>query len=350
MKNIIAFPSTRRLREEASYWLVSLDEGLTPAEKVEIEKWLRADPAHARALVEQARVWDELGSLSELAGIYPLENYRTAAPRRLRNVAVAASLAIAMLASVWIAGSTFREVEPTANLPVETQPTREYQTAVGEQLSARLPDGSVVSINTDTELAIRFSPTERLVHLRRGEALFDVAHDAERPFRVAAGERLFEALGTVFNVQRDPRGELHLVVTEGRVRIQRTAPEDTGISGPSANALPASENVTILAGHSVSIADTKQEVRALSAVDIEARLSWKRGMLVFRGEPLAEVLHEVERYTAMRFVLKDAAVAAVPVGGYFRTGDVEGVLLALRETFGIETRQITATQIELSLR
>lgn len=360
MKNILVFPDVRRRREQACHWLVSIEEGLSQAEKAELQTWLRADPSHPRILLAQARLWDDLDILSELSGLYPLENYRSPAPvSRRRIIAAAAGVALA-LAGGW--QMTAHLSTPADSLTTTRQPPavsaavegasalREYATSVGEQLSVRLSDGSVVSLNTDTRLFVRFSADERLVSLERGEALFDVAHDPARAFRVDAGERLFEALGTVFNVQRAASGGLELIVTEGRVRVRRTRPDDPGIAGPSVRKMQGQQEITVAAGQSAAIADIAENVRNLAAADVDARLAWKRGMLVFRGEPLARALNEVERYTTVRFVLKDEALASVPVGGYFRTGDVEGVLLALRETFGIETRQVSGTEVELSLR
>src|SRR5690606_5608621 len=105
------------------------------------------------------------------------------------------------------------------------QPTRvaqfdhTYRTAVGEQAREVLPDGSSVTLNTDTEVHVRYLAGERLVRMVRGEAHFTVAHDVSRPFGVRAGDHIVQAVGTAFNVRLQPRGEVEVMVTDGVVRI-----------------------------------------------------------------------------------------------------------------------------------
>ena len=139
MNKIVQFPGNARVREEASHWLVSLEEGLTDEEKPQLAAWLSADAAHRDALVEQARLWDELDLLSELSGLYPLvPRARTRIPAR-RSFLVAAGIAAAVIGG-WVIAVQWRTLasrEVQADISTAAEPqsevlaARQYRTAVG---------------------------------------------------------------------------------------------------------------------------------------------------------------------------------------------------------------------------
>jgi transmembrane sensor len=372
MSNILLFGRSRSVREEAARWLISIEEGLSPEEKAALEVWVTADAAHARALLEQARLWDDLGVLTELSTVFPLESHLPA-PRSSFAATVgvlAASLAVLAVAvglyfgkglylqrglepvATQIAGNPSQAGTPDEASDAERDSsTRRYATKVGERLTANLADGSVVTLNTQTVLELHFSATERRVLLLQGEATFEVAHDADRPFRVDAGDRIFQALGTVFNVERGRQGVVELTVTEGRVlMIKPTSPAVPG-AAPSASASATGEaqsGLTVGAGQSALIENGVEHIRAHSLPEIERQMAWKNGMLIFRGERLADALAEVERYAPVAFVVLPE-LDDIRVGGYFRTGDVDGVLLALKESFGIESRRLEDGRVQLRI-
>src|SRR5690606_15652074 len=126
----------------------------------------------------------------------------------------------------------------------------------------------------------------RELRLRRGEALFSVAHDPSRPFRVAVGGHTVEAVGTEFDIRLHEEGVIDVVVTEGRVRL---------LSGTA---------VTGMLDHGQAIridVDGTSRISDLDESELAARLAWRRGMIEFRGQPLAEALVEFARYTPVRF-------------------------------------------------
>jgi transmembrane sensor len=175
---------------------------------------------------------------------------------------------------------------------------------------------------------VTFSNQERLVVLERGEASFQVAHDASRPFRVRAGNRVVQAVGTVFNVRRDDAGaDVQVTVTEGVVKIL------------DRNGAPTDGEVFVRAGQLADIGEAKPRVQRIEPARLDATQAWQRGLLIYQGQTLEDVIADVSRYTPVHFRIEDDSIRQRRVGGVFRAGDVDGLLLALRETFGIEPRR-----------
>lgn len=350
MSNLVTFPNARKAREEACEWLVRLDEGLSPEERDELREWLKCDRSHATFLLEMAAHWDEQTALAKMADVLPLgSDLRTRRPKRIFALLAAACAAVAFLVlGAMTAARLYGEGDPRASgaATAETASTvaREYQTAVGEQLSIQLVDGSLIVLNTDSQLEVRYSGVERSVRLNRGEASFDVARDSRRPFRVHAAGNVVQAVGTLFNVQLDRGRRLELTVTEGVVRISPS--ESAGIPKPPA--AESSAPMQVSAGEVAIVEDDEITIRRPSAQEIEAELSWQQGILVFRGETLEAVVEEVQRYTTARIVIADEAIRDVRVGGRFRVGDVDNLLLALRQTFGVEATRRSDGVIALS--
>jgi transmembrane sensor len=347
MSKLLPFPGRRHVKETAASWIVRLDEGLTPVERAELAQWIEADPSHGRALVSVARTWDAFDTLGELAQMFPLERYgHERRPARWPRVAaiVGAAGAAAIGAYSYVDG--IRQSRPAAEAAAATvlSPTAmdrdvvdissTYETAVGEQLSVRLADASVMTLNTDTLLVVEYSRDQRLVSMRRGEAIFRVEHDPVRPFRVRAGDRVVQAIGTVFNVRLRSEDDFEVTVTEGRVAVAH--PASGSVTGTAVAARP---ELTLVAGNLALIRARGEEVRSIEPAQIEASLAWQRGMLIYRGETLADVLADMGRYTNVRFAIADDSLRDRRVGGYFRAGDVDGLLLALHESFGVEQRR-----------
>jgi transmembrane sensor len=168
------------------------------------------------------------------------------------------------------------------------------------------------------------SDERRRIKLARGEALFKVAHEAQRPFEVEADGYLLRAMGTVFSVRVDANATALLVV-EGAVSV---APAGGGTS----QLVSAAERFDLMNG---------VRTTALSAKDIERALAWRRGMLDFDGVPLGLVVAEVERYTGAHFTFADPALADVPMATYFRAADLAGFISRL-ESYPLLSVRATA--------
>lgn len=342
MSNPIPHPDEDRALEEAAEWLARRDRGLTPEERVGLRDWAQ-DAGNQKALFEMARCWHGMDSMSSLSELFPLAE--TAARRRWRplslSVATAAAACVLVVAAILFVTrhpAQTLAAPQVAQTPAVPEPeSRTYSTIVGESLTVRPGDGSVITLNTGSIVTVKYSANAREVFLERGEASFDVAHDPSRPFNVHAGERVLQAVGTAFNVRLVAADRVELTVTEGRVKV--IPDRGPGSAEPAREPALTPLETTVAAQEIATIEDDAQSVRRLEPAELDARLAWQRGMLIFKGETLDAVISEVDRYTNTEFVLEDEALRVVRVGGYFRTGDIDGLLEALRTNFGIASRR-----------
>jgi len=240
-------------------------------------------------------------------------------------------------------------------------PTLHYATRIGEHHTVLLPDGSSVVLNTNSQIDVQFTADSRDVHLRRGEAHFDVAKDSSRPFRVYANGGVVEAVGTAFTVQESGAEGLEVTVVEGVVNVTplllplsepaaKHEGEESLTQSEPAPVTKASERapIALSAGESVQLTQQSEDVvkQKFRPDQLESKLAWRDGMLLFEGDPLEKVVREVSRYTAIRIDV-DASVRDIEVLGYFRTGDIDGILLTMRDTFGVKVERLSEDHIVL---
>ncbi len=338
---VVRFPDPPSARDTAGLWIARIDRGLTAEEARELERWLAADRANAVAFAALAELWEQTGRPGELAKLLPAE---TLGPQpRSATRPVAAAAAVAAVAIVGALAWTLRPASEATSPSVQIAPqTYEYQTVVGAQSTVHLPDGSAVTLNTASEIEVRYSAGERAVLLEEGEAFFDVMHDAARPFRVYAGGRAMQAIGTAFDVRLDAGNHVRLMVTQGVVGV-------IAVAGEPGTAAAAVIETTVEAGKLARLDVGPATVENLGIDAVQTRLSWQRGMLAFEDEPLEAVLAEMGRYTTIELV-PDVAVRDVRVGGYFRATDVDGLLFALEENFGIRSTRAPDGRILLTAK
>lgn len=336
MSNVISMQNDQERRQQAAEWIAKMDRDLSSSELEQLRAWIRADQRNERELEECARLWDMLGALHSLADLMPHEKKKSS----WRPAALAASFVLALMAG-WAVLVKDASVQP-AHEPqvVEVVDQATYTTPVGDQSTIHLNDGSVVQLNTDTQLQVRMTAEHRLLALEQGEIHIDVAHDPQRPLRVLVGDKVFEALGTSFNVRIDESGEVELIVTEGLVKVVLPAESFTVSELDSGN--------TEIAQGERIVLDEAPEVEAIADGDIEVKLAWREGMLVFRGSSLDEAVREVGRYTHLEFVIQSEDLKAMRVAGVFKAGDVEGFLASLRANFDVVDRRIDEETIALS--
>ena len=192
-----------------------------------------------------------------------------------------------------------------------------YETAIGEQAAIELPDGSQVTLNTNTLARVSYTEERRLVTLERGEIHVQVSHDPSRRFSVIANDRVVQAVGTEFNVEITSDQSIELLVTDGIVIVGILRDDPSAGNPDSPSILPPSA-VSISAGHEIVIASSGETVRTIEPEEIEVRLSWTEGSLVFRGESLEEAINEIARYTSVEFRFLDEESKKVRVAGLFQ--------------------------------
>lgn len=324
MSNVTEFPDLSRAREQAAEWISRASRGLSAEERAELQRW-RASPANARALQQLSKLWSEMDVLRELSSVIPEpppQSRPGAAPRAWRP-AVAAALVLAALSAGMVLLQRWHTRDST--IAGAQAPASDFTTAVGEQRKVPLPDGSVLAINTASQVqVVSLGRDSRELRLVRGEAHFTVAHDATRPFRVTAAGHVVQALGTAFDVRLLPGGGLEVIVTEGRVKLL----SGSGTVGD------------LLKDQYMRIdADGTSKTGRLDDDAVAARLSWRNGMLVFDGQTLEEALAEFSRYTEARLVVTDPRLRGLRIGGYFAAGDTAALRDALKANFGIDSRR-----------
>lgn len=359
MATVYDFPDRARIEEEAGEWLILLDseESLAPEEAEALREWLERSPVHREELNSLIRFYGKMNVLTELAVPLGAEPVSHSADRPLMRraaaVAVFALVAFGAL-SVW---RNHDPLQTTNGL---------YTTTIGGQETAPLADGSIVQLNTNTRIEVDYDGQYRNVHLLQGEAYFTVAKHTGRPFRVYAGTGRIEAVGTAFAV-RLKNDDVNVTVAEGTVAL---AAMERAVSGTADNP----QNIQrpndgfgeryiaalglLNAGESTSIPETMEgnaaaslsrpAVRTIGAQELARRLSWRRGLLVFAGEPLELVVEEISRYTTTTIEITDPAIAAISIGGQFQAGDTEGLLAALESNFDLRVTRVDQHHVRLT--
>jgi transmembrane sensor len=318
-------------REEAAAWFARRRDGArTPGEEALFEEWHGRSEAHARAYAETETLWQQCERLQNsvrLREMTAADMAATAPPRRSAAAVwrwrpvLGAACVIAVVAT---AGITLL---PRLSGPASVT----YMAGLGEQRTEQLPDGTRVTLNTQTELQVRYGRQRREIVLQQGEAMFDVVHDATRPFVVTAGDGSTVDLGTQFEVRKENDAAI-VTLLEGRVEVaaagerRQLAPGEQAAYGAR------------LAGLSVR------------KVDPASVTAWLRGRLDFNGMPLAEAIADANRYSAIKLRLGDAKLADLPVGGSFRAGDNAAIAAALSAVFPVRVARNDAHEILLMPR
>ena len=307
--NVISLYNRSEIKDEASLWVVRLDRELDQAEVEEL--WLLRSELHRDTLFDLAALWDDLCVLNQLSSLFPfdpagLKTGHGIRPNRL--AALAASVVLCVGLGIWFLADQQEDVGTTGSIATMIQ---QHSTVVGENRLVRLSDGRV-----------SYTAEQRVIELKKGEARFSVAKDSERPFIVEAGESSVRALGTVFNVDFS-KAVVEVLVTEGKVLVTHAE-------------LPVAEQVTILPGQWTRINhDGVTAALNLPLEVVQKELAWRDGMLIFRGESLADAVLEIGRYTDIPLTVADEQAGQLKIAGFFKAGDVDGLLNSLTENFPV---------------
>ena len=326
----------QQIYEQASDWLVKhRDGGLDAQEKRAFDHWLRESPQHVRAYFEMSSVWEDLPSLDRSWN--PSAEELIARARADDNVVPLSAPPAAVSSPLLSAhqqppAAMISQAPASHSSPEAARSYRKagflsalaasivmvcvcggwlysqrgvYNTAVGEQRSLTLADGSVVELNARTRIKVQYTEAERHIDLLEGQALFRVARNRVSPFVVSTGDTRVQAVGTAFDVYRAKAGTL-VTVVEGKVAVSQ----------------PKSQ-VYLTAGEQVLV--TPVEIAPPQRTNVAAATAWTRRSLVFDAAPLTEVVDEFNRYNARPLVIQDERLADFHVSGVFSS--VEPTLL-----------------------
>lgn len=340
----------------AAEWLVQRDRGMDAIQRAEFERWLCADERHARAFSQLEETWQQLEHV-------PAERLPVPPPRSRPWGWLAGGLAAAAAVVVLVFLTPERSAEPGPVL------ARRAATSIGGFERLELPDGSVVRLNTASELTVDYTAHERRVTLTRGEASFDVEKDKTRPFVVHVDGIDVRAVGTAFNVRRQEHA-IEVLVTEGRVQLANAASGEGLLAAAPTTASPAagrssSPSITtkdtdaqpmplLGAGQRATIrvdgakGPTAASVAKVAPAEAARALAWRSRRLEFSAEPLSHIAAEFNRYNQHRLVIADAELGKQRFGGKFPSDDFETLVRLLETNFGVVVeRHETETVLRL---
>jgi len=348
------------IAQEAAEWFVANRAGLAAGERDSFAAWLRASPLHVEeylglaavardlreacadsahsieSLIERARtervtraqpLWSRLAAAVSAA---PPLRWQTAAVRLGAFAVVALGLFL-----LW-------DLMPIARVSAPPELTAlHFKTGHGEQATHRLADNSVLHLNTDSAVTVRYSRTQRLVVLTSGEADFEVAHEGEREFRVLAGSAEVVDLGTKFDVRMEPDSTV-ITVVEGRVAVAPAPiPAEPDTSQPQSRRvvqLDADQQIRVTAGRWPA---------APTAVDSQNTTAWLHRQIKFDHEPLERVASEFDRYSPKPIEITTPALRSLEISGVFATDDTDAFIAFLRSLPGVHV-EVGATRIRVS--
>jgi transmembrane sensor len=343
------------IARQAIEWFVRNRDGLEPAERATFRDWLMCSPQHVEEYLKTAAMSRNLqeaiggysvpaeafleqtgGSTGSVVWLHDRDRGAAGEPRNLEPrspelrladpapalptpparpattmAAIAAMAALVLLAVSILAGVAYYERDGERfGLP------KEFITGHGEQRSWLLPDGTSLNLNSDSDVVVHYNRRERLVEMRRGQALFRVAHEAERRFRVSAGETGVIAVGTQFDVWRKPTSTL-VTVVEGNVAVF------TGEAPPStAAATLPSQAVAVGAGQQLQVDDHSRPASPMGA-NVQMTVAWVQHQIAFDQRPLGDVAAEFNRYGSVPIVVESERLRSVAISGIFSEYDTE---------------------------
>lgn len=295
--------------QHAAYLVIRVHDGSASAYS-EAADWINADPANAVAYARAEAAWEAAAPLADRP---PPD----AEPAPSRSVIGRRAFAAGLIAT---AGAGLGLGIPSIRrLMIDES----IDTGVGERRDIKLADGSIVRLNTASRVEVCMTAKARIVRLIDGEALFDVAHDPQRPFLVDVGHSRIRAVGTEFNI-RMRRDLVELTVTEGTVAVAKLD-----------DSRPLGEQPHFSAGSGVAIRQGIVARTSLDAEGLRQRTAWREGVIELNGNTVEQAVAEFNRYRATPVVIADERVATLRIGGRFGTSESDRFIVALQQALPV---------------
>jgi transmembrane sensor len=329
------FDRVEEIEAQATRWLVRLDAARSPDLIAQHSRWMAQSARHRVTYMKLSLAWKRMDSLRRMRPLDPPGEVDPDLLRRRSKLWPGTSLVLDVLRLAWlprlavgVAIATAFAILAVALLEPQTQLA--YSAPVGGHEHLTLDDGSVLDLNTDTQVRVQFTATRRQIFLDHGEILLSVAHDASRPLEVIAAHIVTRAVGTKFSVRLYENANVETLVTEGRVLVLR---EQNVLGVPTA---PKPLVRTLVAGERVVVDPRNVHVSHVSTKDIERTLQWTTGRISFHEEKLSDVVRELNRYNGRQLVILDMRVAGTKVGGGFDTAHADAYAEDLMKFFGAQ--------------
>lgn len=297
---------------QASAWFARLHaDDVTTKEQEQFKNWYGESQQHAQAYDKMLLLWDRLEAPSKrvharLEAEQPVPGKQS----YIRRLMATSALALLVLLSY--------------QLPVHYQNWQsDYHTAPGKQLTVVLDDGSRLTLNTDTALAVNLSDKQRNLELLRGEAYFQVSPDKNRPFIVSNGTATARAVGTAFSVKKTDE-DMQVIVSEGTVEVSSGKADTPAL-------VHINQQVDYQQGH----------IGPVMSSDIIETLAWQRGQLIFKQQPLSKVIQEVNRYRSGQIMILNPKLKERVVSGVFDTTDPNAVVDGIKTTLKVSSASLS---------
>jgi transmembrane sensor len=340
----------RQTSEAAHWWRVVFlrsSNELSTVERQAFLRWLRESPVNVAELLHMAHVHDTLGRFKLWEEV---KNEVEASPVQAADVVSFAEYRRVMLPIVeehsrsrkWLRASGIVATAAAIIIAFFIVPAyfgQTISTAHGERRVVTLNDGSIVQLDPETTLRVRFKKHEREMTLRQGRALFRVAKDPQHPFLVLANGTVVRAVGTIFGVEERSDKNVVVTVSEGKVAVLPRLDYALAVERDEKKVSLRSEQkqtrgsvkdasyndaIYLSAGKQLTIANSGAE--PVRSVDAVSELSWANGRLVFVAAPLGEAVDEFNRYTHLRMSVSDQQLARRPISGVFDVTDPESFI------------------------
>lgn len=335
---------TSGAQAQASWFVARLYSGeMTGKDEDDLVAWLNGDAAHRRAYGEALAIWDAAGELRTDPQLIEAGGMRTRSRGLLRKRPVwtaAAGVLVLVALSVLFANILGRSGDG--------QVLASYQTAVGEQQTVTLEDGSRLMLNTGSRILVDYTPGERRIILEFGEVFFEVEGEPRRPLTVFAQGRLVKVLGTKFSVLI-AGNEVRVAVVDGTVavgkqearfplsnrRTIRTREEPGNAATSGAEGWIDPNDVILRAGTLATFGDGHEPALKQDNEVVERTQSWREGVVRFESEPLFRVVAELNRYSPSKILIEDDAIVNLPISGVFALKRIDLILEALEDVIPV---------------
>ena len=310
MRVLMTSPREKRIGREAAEWVVKFDGVAFDARDVRaFRRWLAKSEEHRAAFQLASRTWHKLDLLARLEAFDLPANDDAPMISRRALAAGAGVLAVGIGSYVALSGSD----------------AEAFETGIGERREIALADGTRVLLNASSRIEARIRENRREARVTAGEALFAIAESGAGVFSITTPSGEIEAASGQILVKLLPEGARVALLSDGARASRRTW---LGGSPPVA----AGASSEIVFGETV-------EVGAVSADQLERRLSWRDGMLAFDDTPLSEAVADVTRQSGVRFTFADPALADLRVGGLVRADDLDAFLTLLNNNLAVRSER-----------
>ncbi len=313
-------PDAMETEAQAAAWLERRDrEDWTADQQAAMDAWFAVSPAHRLAYLRLYAAWNYADRLAAMRR--PRLKRLMFTGRKIGPTALKIAAACAVMAAVGVAADNY-----------STKPqVQAFETPVGGHETLKLADGSRIELNTNTKLRISLNAGQRLVWLDRGEAYFEVRHNAASPFSVVTDGHRVTDLGTKF-VIRTEANSLRVALIEGRARFE------------TASVWNQPQSILLTPGDVVIATRNNLSMERQPAHLLDDELGWRRGMLVFDRTPLADVVAQFNRYNRTKLSVSGRA-AQMKIDGTFPANNIDDFLHLAREVLGLRVEQQSAVLV-----